>query len=196
MQFAGFRPRKLYHGSGLPENQYMVIGNTKTLTEGDSTFIVPDTTAAGLDAADDPADFIYGYLVGIVLPNGLSLELATSGTDYDGTFTQNPSGSTYVSAADNMTDKKIAGVLKPAFGLIVSALLNAAQGTNAGSDLVGNYFDILTTNSRQIDQSTVSTTKAQFISLPGRSPDDPTDPNDPVTTRIMVQATQSFIAQG
>ena len=107
------------------------------------------------------------------------------------TFTESPSGDTYVASADNTTDKKIAGIVRPGFGVRVSALLNAAKGTTAGSDMIGNYFDILTTDSRKLDESTVSTTAANFISLPGRSASDPTDPSDPTTTRIIAAANET-----
>jgi hypothetical protein len=117
-------------------------------------------------------------------------------SDYGGTLTTSPSGNTYVADSDNQTSEYIAGAIKPAFGVIVSALLDAARATTSGSDGVGNYFDILTTDSRKIDESSVSTTKGQFISLPGLNSHDNRDPDDPTTTRILVQATQTFIAQG
>lgn len=204
----GFRAKYSLFGGVMPNVQHIVIGNgtsTVTLTVGDVVKITPHastTTGGGLDPADNVADFIYGYLEGFVVGtgttrvSGLPLDLAGTGA-YDGTLTLDPSGDTYVSATDNLTDKKIAGVVRPAFGVVVSAKLDAAMGSvTAGSNKVGMYFDILTTDSRKLDETSATTTKAQFISMPGRSASDPTDPTDPITTRILAVATQSLIAQG
>jgi hypothetical protein len=192
MQFAGFRARSFVHAPGLPETQEHVMLDTSTFTEGDAIKLVPSATVPGIDAADAVNDSIFGYLEGIVTPAHLSLELAKS-SDYDGTFTQSPSGSTYVSASDNTTDKYISGVVRPALGVKTSSLLDAAIGTTAASAFVYGYFDILTTDSRKLDENTVSTTAANYISLPGRSNRSPRDPADPSTSRIITMANETQI---
>lgn len=104
------------------------------------------------------------------------------------TFTESPSGHTYVASADNTTDKKIAGIVIPAFGVKCSGLLSAAKATTAGSNIVGAYLNILTTDSRKLNEASATATPEQFLIMPGRSASDPTDPADPTTTRIIVTA--------
>lgn len=196
MQCAGFRVKRFTLGGGMPETDYMVLDVSVTVTEGDALKVTghASTSGGGLDPADAAGDFVFGYLVGITDRSGLAIELMKA-ADYDGTLTTSPSGNTYVATSDNTTDKMITGAYKPAFGVVASALLSAAQGASAGSDGVGNYFDILTTDSRKLDETSVSATKAQYLSLAGRRADDPTDPDDPTTTRIMVQAIQTYVGQ-
>ncbi|RLJ02923.1 MAG: hypothetical protein DRP08_04135 [Candidatus Aenigmatarchaeota archaeon] len=190
--FAGFRPIRTENGDSLPEIYWGVIKNSATITLGDAVKLDPQT---GFEPADATSDKIFGYAVAFKTKKGLPLELAISGVDYDGTYTQSASGDTYVAASDNQTDKQVMVGVIPAPGVICSALLDAAKGTTTGSDKVGCYFDILTSDSRKLDESTATTTKAQFISVPGVGPADPTDPADlGSTTRILVKAveTQDF----
>ena len=45
----------------------------------------------------------------------------------------------------------------------LEADLDAARGTTTGSDVVGYYLSVLTTNSTQLDESTASSSSEQFI---------------------------------
>ena len=83
MQFNGFRAISFMYAPGLPECQRIVIGDSFTLTEGDSTKITPSVTIPGLDPADAVTDKVYGYLEGFVNAKGLPLALGKS-SDYDG----------------------------------------------------------------------------------------------------------------
>lgn len=202
-QFKGFRPKYLADG-GLPAMQRWVIGNSATachIRQGSAVYIVPTaaTAAGGVDAADGASDLVYGYVQSFVTKKGLALGLAKS-SDIDGTFAEYPYGDYYISATDNLTDKRISVDLMPAFGVVCSGLLSAAMGTTqTWSAKVGIYFDIETTGTNAatlLDEATVSSTAGTWISLPGRAPDDPTDPDDPTTTRIMCQLThEAFITQ-
>ncbi len=75
----------------------------------------------------------------------------------------------------------------------LSALLTAAKGTTAGSDRVAVYLSISTSDPSKLLETSVTTTftvgsnGAQFVTVPGRAADDPTDPADPTTTRILVR---------
>jgi len=202
-QFKGFRPKHMADGGELPALQRWVIGNSASacyVRQGSAVYIVPtqSATGGGVDAADGTSDKVYGYVEGFTTYKGLALGLAKT-SDYDGTWAEYPYGDYYISATDNLTDKKISVDLRPAFGVVCSGLLDAAGGTTAGSDKVGLYFDVETTNTNAatlIDESTVSTTAGTWISLTGRAPGDSTDPDDPTTTRIMCQlATDSIITQ-
>ena len=186
---------------GLPELQLHVISSTgaaaTTLTVGDAVKLVVDADEPGIHPADATSDMIWGFLDSFVTAKGLPLELAKS-ADIDGTFTAAATGDTYVSATTNSAaaGKKISAMVRPGFGVKVSALTDAAIGTTAGSDMVGMYFDILTTDSRKLDESSVSTTEGNYISLPGRSGSDPTDPTDPTTTRIIAVINEAQIVYG
>jgi hypothetical protein len=199
MLLAGFRPLTFLYAPGLPELQLIVITSTgagaATLTEGDAVKLIVDADEPGIDAADAVTDMVWGYLDKIVTKDGLALELAGS-SSYDGTFTENPSGNTYVGATTNSGTKKISGFVRPCFGVKVSALLDAAMGTNSGSNIPGMYLDILTTDSRKVDESTVSTTEANYVLLPGKSSSDPTDPADPTTTRVIAVCNEAQIVYG
>lgn len=147
---------RLYKGKHV-DLEMGVILDSATITIGD----VVKSPALGMEPADNVADPIYGLVVGIVTPKGVPLNQALS-ADYDGTWTN--STQTYAAAADNETDKKIQALVRPLDGTeTLSALCNAALGTTTGSDLVGHYISVLTTNSAQLDESTThATNRLQF----------------------------------
>ena len=186
MQFNGFRPTRMINGSTtLPQTEYWVIANSVTIKEGMPVKVLSEQ---GVDIADAVTDKIYGYCTGFRLKGGLPVSRGVSGTDYDGTYTASPSGDTYVASADNETDKQVEAIICPAKDVVCSALLSAAAGSTTGSDIVGTYFDILTTNALKIDESTASTTSANYMAVPGLNSRNPKDPADPTTTRILVLA--------
>jgi hypothetical protein len=189
MQFNGFRPQRMMNGSStLPEIQRYVIANSVTMIEG---YPVKVLAQQGVDIADAVNDVIYGYCVGFETIDGKPLAKAISGTDYDGTLTESPSGDTYAASADNETDKKVLAKIIPAKDVVCSALLSAARASTTGSGKVGCYFDILTTNALKIDESTASTTKANYMSVSNGVNNTPNDPADTATTRIMVIAIET-----
>lgn len=203
-QFKGFRPKHMADGGEMPALQRWVIGNSTNacyVKQGSAVYIVPTHAAAGggVDAADGTDDNVYGIVEAFVTNKGLALGLAKS-SDIDGTFAEYPYGDYYITATDNLTDKKISVELRPIFGVVMSGLLSAAMGTTqTWSAKVGLYFDIETTGTNAatlLDESSVSSTAGTWFSIPGRSPSDPTDPDDPSTTRIMCQvADNAFITQ-
>jgi len=86
-----------------------------------------------------------------------------SGVDYDGTYTASVNGDTYVAASDNQSDKKINVSVVPVDGLEIEADMDAVRGTTTGSDVVGYYMSILTSDSAQLDESTSSSSSEQFL---------------------------------
>lgn len=198
MQINGFRMYRSEFGKTVPELQGFVLDQTSTPTfkEGQAVKAKPSTTVAGLDLADANTDNVYGIIEGFVTKNRLPLLLDTDG--YDGTYTASPTGDSYVTTSDNLTDKKVTALVRPAKGLILSGLLSAAIGTTTGSTLAGNYFDILTTDCTKINEASVSATKATYLSIPnGIGSTSPKDPQVMSTTRILVKVieTQEFSAQ-
>lgn len=185
--FNGFRPEKTDWGGPLPKTR-VVLGDSGVFKEGSAVKYDPQS---GLLPADANSDKIFGYVQGFVDKTGKTLEHGVSGTDYDGTYTASPSGDTYTAASDNESDKKIMAIVVPAAGVICSALLDAARATSTGSDKVGCYFDIETTASNaatQLDESTATTTKAQFMSVANSTGNSPADEVDSSTSRIYVKA--------
>ena len=135
----------------------IVIIDDATITVGDVVKLVEK----GVEPADAVTDRIYGVVVGIGSQAGIPISQLTSGTDYDGTWTE--STKTYVAANDNDTDKLIAAYVVPAEGQIFEADIDAARGTNTGSDVVGYYLSVLTSDSTQLDESTATGTSEQFV---------------------------------
>ena len=154
-------PFQYYSGcpGGDPAPEKFVILDSATLTVGDAVKL----SGTGIEPADAITDRVYGVLVGIGNEAGIPLSELTSTTDYDGTYTHASSGDTYVAASDNTTDKKIQGFVVPAGGYIFKGTLDATKATTTGSDKVGYYLSVLTTDSTQLDESTASTTSEQFL---------------------------------
>ena len=147
---------RLYKGKHV-DLEMGVILDSATIQIGD----VVKSPALGLDAADDVADPIYGLVVGIVTPKGVPINQANT-DDYDGTWTN--STQVYDAAATNETVDMIQALVRPLDGTeTLSAEMDAALGTTTGSDLVGYYVSVLTTDSTKLDESTThATNRLQF----------------------------------
>lgn len=147
-------------GSELPASEDKVILNSATVQVGDAVKL----GAGGVEPADAVTDRIYGYVVGIH-KNGIPLNQLTSGTDYTGTFTAATGGvgDIYAAASDNQTVSFINASVVPAEGLWIEADLDAARGTTTGSNVVGYYLSILTTDSSQLDESSATGTSEQYV---------------------------------
>jgi len=143
--------------SSRPLEKWLII-NSATVFNGGPVKVV----AGGVDGADDVSDPIYGICRGFVAFGGSTpLENALSG-DYDGTLVD---GVSYTAAADNETDKKVQALVEPILpGDVIRAEADAALGTTTGSDKVGYYIDVLTTDERKLDESnTHATNQLQFL---------------------------------
>ena len=185
MLYDGFR----IHRPSDVEVENVIIGNTITITLGDAVKTTGGSTGYA-EPADAVADEVYGIAVDFVDVDGFSYKTKT--TNFDGTFTEAAAGDTYVSASDNLTDKKIAvRIAIIGVNTVLSAKLSAAKGTTSGSDKVGTYYGVLTTNSTQIGETTATGTKSgntAYMSVSGLASDNITDPNIPdSTTRILVK---------
>jgi len=167
-------------GSELPAAENIVILNSATVQVGDAMKL----SAGGVEPADAAADRPYGLCVGINL-DGIPLSQLTSGSDYDGTYTEATGGvgDIYAAASDNQTDKLIVASVVPIPGLWIEADLDAARGTTTGSDVVGYYMDILTTDSSQLDESTASTSTGGYLIVKNH----PTDANKSIVTAVEPQ---------
>lgn len=142
--------------SARPYEKWPII-NSATVFKGGVVKVV----ATGVDGADDVADTIYGICKGFVTPNNVSLDNALA-TQYDGTYT---AGTSYAAASDNVTDKKIQALVEPILpGDIIRAEADATLGTTTGSNLVGYFIDVLTTDERKLDESnTHAANQLQFL---------------------------------
>ena len=143
--------------SSRPLEKWLII-NSATVFNGGVVKVV----AGGVDGADAVTDPIYGICRGFVTNAGSTpLENALSG-QYDGTLTD---GVSYAASADNQTDKKVKALVEPILvGDVIRAEADAALGTTTGSNLVGYFIDILTSDERKLDESnTHATNQLQFL---------------------------------
>ena len=117
--------------------------------------------------ADEAAatEDVYGIVADIVSEDGIPLDRLISGTDYDGTWTAGGIGvGRYQASADNETDKKVKVDILIQYGNVYTNSTDGTFGTSSGSDLKGNYTDII--DDTQIDETNDSnsfTTKATFM---------------------------------
>lgn len=147
---------KTANGAGGRPLERMVILNSETIFIGG----VVRLAEGGVAAADAVTDRIYGICKGIVVGN-VPIQNALS-TEYDGTWSE--SAGTYTAAADNQTGKRVAALIEPLLpGDTVRGELDADKGTTTGSDAIGSYIDILTTDETKFDESSVAATASQFI---------------------------------
>lgn len=100
---AGFEYRGQLSGAQDPVTLDMVIGNSQTIKVGDAVKLVAFASGGGVCRATATEE-VLGICVGIVDKNGIDLD-NTSTDNYDGTWTS--SSKTYVSSADNKTDKLV-----------------------------------------------------------------------------------------
>lgn len=146
-----------------------IILNSKTTTIGDLVHLEDgfvDIAAAG--------ERLWGVVVGFEVGgsnatdgDGIGLENAKSGTDYDGTFTEGGIDvGKYVAISDNQTDKKVRAVIDVSPFAVYSNTPDATIGTTTGSNLKGNYTDII--DEDQVDENNSTnafTTIAQLLIL-------------------------------
>jgi len=195
MRFAGFNPLRLNNGSmNLPGLETFVVDGSVTVAQGSALKI---GVADGVDIADANSDEIYGYCMGFIIKPGdlnLPLELVSTNATYnDGTYTAARDGDTFAAAADNATDKQISALVMPARGLIVSGHLSADAGTTTGSNIPGYFIDISSSgNAVLLDETSASTTSANYSLTTGMSANSAVDPAFPITDdrRILVIANE------
>lgn len=168
---AGFVHKKSYLPDFHDVDDVLIINNSVTVTLGDMLkAVVSSTQGADLAAAGNR---IFGVAKGFVCKDGvLNLENATSGVDYDGTFTSGGVDvGAYAAASDNVTDKNVKVRINVNPYAIFSNTPDAAIGTTSGQNLKGAYTDIA--DEDQIDENNASaaaTTVAQCIVM-GIDPD-------------------------
>lgn len=171
---AYFKPRFYRWGgaSGIFEDR--IIANSQVITTGGFVNLV-----SGFVDGADAGERIWGLCVGIVgsLPStkGIPLDKMTSGVDYHGTYVAGTLGTQkYTAASDNQTVDQICARIDISPDLVVSNVPDAAIGTTSGSNLAGNYTDLIT--DVQVDENNNSaafTTIAQLVIL-GVDPEDST----------------------
>ena len=162
---AGFEYRgQISGGKENPVMHSVLIGNTQTVKVGDAVKLVAFSSGGGLCRAT-AGEEVLGILVGIVDKNGIDLD-NTSTDNYDGTWTS--SSKTYVTSADNMTDKLVRGqvvVDKEA------KWYNDSAGTLAAADEY-KFFDV--TDQDQIADQDGADNAGAFVLLE-RDPDGDAD---------------------
>lgn len=126
-------------GRAISTLERVIIKNSATVKVGgfvllSSGFAAPATAGAA----------IYGLCVGIVTQLDIPLDSRTVDPSaiYDGTFVAGINGS-YAAASNNQTVKKICAQIDITPDLVVSSAPDAAIGTTTGSDLKGNYTDLV-----------------------------------------------------
>jgi hypothetical protein len=188
----GFRFVKADYGQ-TPTIEEWLMDDSSTLQEGEAVKLKPDVDEGSVIRVAATTDTIYGICVGFQTRNRLPLE--TDSSSYgSGTLTKSPVGDTFVSDSDNVSTEKVRALVIPIMGATFSALLDAAKGTTDGSDRVGVYLSISTSDPSKLLENSVTTTftvgtnGAQFVTVPGMAPDNATDPTTPEsTTRILVR---------
>jgi hypothetical protein len=144
-------------GASSRPREKLVILNSATVFQGG----VVKLSAGGVDGADAVTDSIYGICKGFVVGDGNTPIDNALSSQYDGTYTE---GVSYAAAADNQTDKKVKALVEPILpGDVIRAEADATLGTTTGSDLVGYYIDVLTTDERKLDESNTSSSQLQFL---------------------------------
>ena len=143
--------------SSRPLERWPVINSGVVFNGG-----VVKVVATGVDGADAVTDPIYGICRGWVMGSGMTpLENALD-TAHDGTLVD---GVSFTAASDNVTVETVYALVEPILpGDIIRAEADAALGTTTGSNLVGYYIDVLTTDERKLDESnTHATNQLQFL---------------------------------
>jgi len=193
MQVLGFRPTRMMNGSMyLPSVETIVIIGSNAPYMG--SVLKRSSGGVGCAVATANSDKMMAYVVGfIVNPGNANLPLRTidGNTAYeDGTLTKATTGDTFTAASDNVTDKQIAVAVMYSDNLVVSAYTSATAGTTTGSNKPGYFIDI--TNSYTLDETSASTSSAQFLLLEGINANSCLDPNDPSGRRVMAVANEIY----
>uniref|UniRef100_A0A6M3IS76 Uncharacterized protein n=1 Tax=viral metagenome TaxID=1070528 RepID=A0A6M3IS76_9ZZZZ len=188
----GFRFKKADYGQS-PIIEEWLMDDSATLQEGEAVKLKPDVDEGSVIRISATTEPVYGICVGFKTRNGLPLEIDTGGYG-SGTHTKSPVGDTFVADSDNIATEKVRALVIPVKGAVFSALLDAAKNTTAGSDRVGIYLSVSTSDPSKLLENSATTTftagsnGAQFVTVPGLAPDNPTDPESPdSTTRVMVR---------
>ena len=131
---------KKYSLSADPDTwvKEVVIANSETLKVGTWAAL-----SSGFAKAATAGDTLAGVVIGIVTKDGTSLLNATSGQDYDGTYTHTEQS--YTAAADNQTDKQVKVVLDTdPFGVWSSEPDDTIGTTTSSgsSDEYGSFTDL------------------------------------------------------
>lgn len=171
---AYFKPRTYRWGgtSGIFEDR--IIANSQVITTGGFVNLV-----SGFVDGADAGERIWGLCVGIVgslnLTKGIPLDKMTSGSDYHGTYVAGQLGvQKYTAAADNQTVDQICARIDISPDLVVNNVPDSAIGTTTGSNLAGNYTDLV--SDTQVDENNAGnafTTVATLVIL-GVDPEDST----------------------
>lgn len=148
---------KYADGASSRPREKLVILNNATVFMGGAVMLA----AGGVDGADEVSDTIYGICKGFVVGDGNTPIDNALSSQYDGTYT---AGVSYTASSDNQTDKKVKALVEPILpGDTLRAEADAALGTTTGSDGIGYYVSVLTTDESKLDESTTSGSQQQFL---------------------------------
>jgi hypothetical protein len=187
----GFRIAKGEVNKIIPNALPFLMKDSVTFKQGSAIKLASSTTVPGIDLADATGDNVFGIVIGFLTKNNLPPAIDTGGYG-SGTLTETPAYDQFAADSDNVLTEKTCALVILTKGLILSGNLDAAIGTTTGSDLAGNYFDISTSDCSQLDEDTVSASKATYLSIPnGVGSNSPKDPAVMNTTRILVKVLES-----
>ena len=148
-------------GASSRPAESFVIKNSETIFIGGVVKLV----AAAVEPADAVDDPIYGICVGFVGKDG-NTPYNNLNSDQKSSSDVYTHGTSLAVHSDNETSKMIRAKVVPLMpNDIVRAEADAALGTTTGSNKIGYYLNILTTNERILDESTASASKEQFLSV-------------------------------
>lgn len=131
-----------------------IISNSAVITVGDAV----GRDADGFIQLVGAGALVEGIVVAITRSDVDDAAPANNGAG--GAFTD-----TYTAAADNETVAKVSVLVDVAKSSKYAVTLDATAGTTTGSDLNGGYFFDVVAASDTLDESTASTTSAQFALL-------------------------------
>lgn len=167
---AYFQPRTYRWGGTSGVFEERIIANSQVITTGGFVNLV-----SGFVDGADAGERIWGLCVGIVNAKGIPLDKLTPATDYNGTYVGGNLGTQkHTAASDNQTVKPVYARIDISPDLVVNNVPDAAIGTTTGSNLAGNYTDLV--SDTQVDENNATnafTTVAQLVIL-GVDPEDST----------------------
>ena len=136
--------------TGAVIDKGMIINNSETITFGDSVQL----DGNGHVIVGTAGEEVLGVVIGIIDANGNNI--TSPAADVDGTVSGTGLTLTYVSAADNETDKKVRAQVMVDKN---AEFYNDSSGTLAQTNLL-QFFDLASES--QIDASSASDTNGQF----------------------------------
>lgn len=148
---------KYADGASSRPYERITVLNSGVIFEGGVVKLSP----GGADGADAVTDTIYGICHGFMMESGSTpLSLALSGA-HDGTLVD---GTSFTAASDNQTVETVVALVEPILpGDIIRAEADAALGTTTGSDLIGYFIDVLTSDESKLDESNTGSSQLQFL---------------------------------